>query len=519
MLAAMPTAPDQQVPPGTGRPRGRDDACPGALRLHAADDGALARIRIPGGVLTAGQAAALGTAAARLGDGEVHLTSRGNAQLRGLGASCGAELERLLTAAELLPSAAHERVRNIVASPLSGLDGRGHFDVRRWLFALDGLLCASAPARALSGRFLFALDDGRGDMAALAADVTLRAAPAGPDGPTGFALLGVGRNTPVRVPADAAVRAALLAAELFLAAAATGSAPPPAPTPSPGSAPPTGPVPVTAWRVADLPDGGAELSAEVARRLAASGIPVTSAAAPPVGGAVANSARAQASPAPGIVAHPQRALPVVALSVLAPLGRLTAEQWCALADLAGRTRDGELRLTPWRGAVIPGVAEADAQRELAALAATGLVTDGRSPWVGVGACVGRPGCARSLADVRADATAAVRAEAGAQRGDTGGGTGGAAYAHHDGEGRLPLYWSGCSRGCGRPRGDRVDVVATPDGYRVDVVRDGAVPTSAVTTGTVPIDPVPTGAVPTGSPSGTADLAATVAAARRGAVSR
>ncbi len=499
MLAAMPTAPDQQVPPGTAPSRGRDDACPGALRLHAADDGALARIRVPGGVLTARQARELGAAAARFGDGELHLTSRGNAQLRGLGTSCGAALEQLLTAAGLLPSAAHERVRNVVASPLSGLDGRGRLDVRPWLRDLDALLCGSAAATALSGRFLFALDDGRGDVAALAADVTLRAAPGGADG---AALLGLGRRAPVRVRAADAPRAALLAAELFVAAAARSSA----------------------WRVADLPDGGAALTAEVARALGESGALLTSA-----GAAAVDGARDHGGPALGIIAQPPS--PVVALSVLAPMGRLTAAQWDALVALAERTGDGELRLTPWRGVVVPGVREDRAQAEAAALAAAGLVTDAGSPWFGVSACVGRPGCAKSLADVRADAAAAVLGDPGS-------------VAPGD---RLPLpvHWSGCARACGRPRGDRVDVVATPDGYRVDVVRGGApvgqpagegapgaaadaAGTGAVTSlsaGPVAVDatgdvtPGATGPVAAGRPRTPPDLAATVAAARRGAVSR
>ena len=518
MLAAMPSASDQQVPHGTARPRDRDDACPGALRLHSADDGALARIRVPGGVLTARQAEALGTAAARLGDGEIHLTSRGNAQLRGLGASCGAALERLLTAAGLLPSAAHERVRNIVASPLSGLDDRGHLDVRPWLRDLDALLCASGPARALSGRFLFALDDGRRDVSALAADVTLRATP------DGGALLTLGRNAPVRVPADAAARAALLAAEVFVAAT-TPTAVPAAPSTAPAPVRTADPAPPTAWRIADLPDGGAALAAEVARLLGESVTPAT-----PPDTRTVNGPREKGGPAPGVVRHPQLPRPVVALSVLAPLGRLTAGQWRALVALAGRTEDAELRLTPWRGVVVPGVHEADARRESDILAAAGLVTDPRSPWRGVGACVGRPGCAKSLADVRADAAAVLPDPPTDRRHDYDGGSdaAGAPDPADQGANLLPVYWSGCARGCGRPRGDRVDVVATPDGYRVDVIRDGAAHPGAVHPGAAEAGATGTDTVgartdrtdrTAGGTLGPADLAATVAAARRGAVSR
>ena len=107
MLAAMPSPSD---PPVSGAfaaataGRGRDDACPGALRLHAADDGALARIRVPGGLLTLRQAEAAATAADRLGDGRIDLTSRGNLQVRGLrDPGAGTELAALLGEADCCP--------------------------------------------------------------------------------------------------------------------------------------------------------------------------------------------------------------------------------------------------------------------------------------------------------------------------------------------------------------------------------------------------------------------------------
>lgn len=426
MLAAMPPPAPRFTQPGDARFRARGDACPGALRLHRADDGALARVRVPGGVLSWEQADGLRELAGRLGDGELYLTSRGNVQLRGLGAECGSELASRMYEMGLLPSERHERVRNVVASPLSGLDGLGARDVRPWLTALDALVCGSGEAAGLSGRFLFALDDGRGDVDALGADVTLRARG------DGDAELRVGALESVAlVPADEAPGAALLAALAFLeAAGGTGGAS--------GSRSSSG---SGAWRVAELADGGASLFDAVVRRLRGAGRPVALGTVP-----VPDAA----PPALGAVTGPGD---TDALSVGLPLGRADAARWRALTDLARDHGTGELRLTPWRGIVVPGVRRDRAPGALDALEAAGLVTGDRSPWTGVGACVGRPGCAKSLADVQGDAASALPV---APRADA-----------------LPVHWSGCERRCGHPRGEWVDVVAGPDGgYRISVVRDG-----------------------------------------------
>ncbi|MEE1746341.1 precorrin-3B synthase [Streptomyces sp. NPDC006641] len=436
MLAAMPRPATSPSPPGDSSRRDRGDACPGTLRLHRADDGALARVRVPGGLLTAAQADALGAVAERLGDGELHLTSRGNVQLRGLRPDCGGELAGLLGEAGLLPSARHERIRNIVASPLSGLDGRGARDVGPWLSRLDALLCAGEGTAGLSGRFLFVLDDGRGDVDALGGDVTLLAQD------DGTALLRIGTApTAVRIPGAQAPRAALVAAETFLdRASGTG-----------------------AWRVPDLPGGADALREEVVRRLRATvpgGLTTEDRACP----------RGSDGPAPGVVTGPDAA---TALSVGIPLGRVGPAQWRSLTDTARRRGRGELRLTPWRGVVVPGVERRESAGLLEALAATGLVVGPDSPWSGVGACIGRPGCARSLADVRAQAAASVGPV-----------------------GLLPVYWSGCERRCGHPRGEWVDVVATPDGHRISLVRGEERD------------------APVSVPDGPCGLAAAVAAARR-----
>jgi precorrin-3B synthase len=54
-------------------------------------------------------------------------------------------------------------VRNVLASPQTGLAG-GRADLRPVINRLDTLLCANPRLGRLPGRFLFALDDGRGDL-------------------------------------------------------------------------------------------------------------------------------------------------------------------------------------------------------------------------------------------------------------------------------------------------------------------------------------------------------------------
>ncbi|MFF5444036.1 cobalamin biosynthesis protein CobG [Streptomyces sp. NPDC012888] len=405
--------------------RDRGDACPGALRLHAADDGYLARVRIPGGMLTPHQASVLGLAADRFGDGHLELTSRGNVQLRGLAERCGDGLARLLDSAGLLPAPGHERIRNVVASATHA--------VEPWIAELDRLLCANARVAALSGRFLFALDDGSGDVSSLDPDVTVlgERSGTGPAQEYAGALVRLGTTAAgaVRVSAADAPRAALLAAEYFLDAAAAAG---------------TG-----AWRVAELPAEHAPDHTELAARLEAADIGATPVADP--------AWPWSPPPAPWGGSRPSRHQ---TLTALVPLGRLSTGQWRELVQVADRSA-GPLRITPWRSVVLRGAPVTRPFDGPARLRSAGLVLDGDSPWRTVTACTGRPGCAKALADVRADARALLEAA----------------------DGPLPVHWSGCERRCGHPRGSAwADVVATADGYRVGRA-PGPAPATAPTTAT------------------------------------
>ncbi|WP_239346645.1 MULTISPECIES: nitrite reductase [unclassified Frankia] len=362
------------------------DRCPGALRAHQAADGLLARVRLPGGFLSAEQLLTLVAVAAAGGDPRLELTTRANVQVRAL-----AEHEVALSAARLadaglLPSVTHERVRNIMASPLAGLDSPT--DLAAVVAELDTELCARPGLADLPGRFLFGVDDGRGDIASLHPDITL-VLTARTASVCGFS-----------VPRAAVVPTALAFAESFLAERAVQNS--------------------AAWRVAELTGG---ISVVARRALAPGGFEV------PAGRDVLPP---RLRPA-GLVEQIDGGTALVAL---APLGRLSSAQATLLARHAGPRG---LRVTPWRGIVLPDLP--DPEEFAAAAADLGLGVDDTSPWYWLSACTGTPGCTSALADVQTDAAAAA--------------------------GRWPgrhAHFSGCRRRCGRPADTRIDVIATDEGY-------------------------------------------------------
>lgn len=146
--------------------RTRADMCPGVWRPWQADDGLLVRIRLLGGRLPTEALQRLSEVSQHHGDGRIYLTRRANLQLRGLpgdGCQLTAAALAAIESTGLLPSRTHELVRNVLVSPQTGLAG-GRADLRCVTTQLDALICADAKLGRLPGRFLFTLDDGRGDL-------------------------------------------------------------------------------------------------------------------------------------------------------------------------------------------------------------------------------------------------------------------------------------------------------------------------------------------------------------------
>ncbi len=223
--------------------------------------------------------------------------------------------------------------------------------------ALDRALQGDEALAALPGRFWFSIDDGRGDVSGLRADVGVQI------GDTGVALLLAGADTGVRLSPDDAVDTMVEIARRFQA------------------------VRGKRWRVTEL-DNPSELVGDLAVT-----VPEQAGRYPHDTG----------RPPVGWIAQTRDPVPDrVALGAAVPLGVLPARTAEFVAAI-----ESPIVVTPWRSILVCDLTEEVADTSLRVLAPLGLVFDENSPWLTVSACTGSPGCDKSLSDVRADARAAL----------------------------------------------------------------------------------------------------------------
>lgn len=172
------------------------------LRPYISGDGALVRLRVPGGRIGADVLTELMALAGEYGAPALQLTSRANLQLRALPDPLPQGLIERIEATGLLPSASHERVRNILAAPLNP-------SLRPLVDALDAAITADPALTALPGRFLFALSDETGSVLSQGWDLAYQQL--GAD--RGLVLAG---DRALEVSHKAAVSALIYRARLFL---------------------------------------------------------------------------------------------------------------------------------------------------------------------------------------------------------------------------------------------------------------------------------------------------------------
>ncbi len=396
--------------------------CPGARRPMATGDGLLVRLRITAGIVSADLAGEIADLSRRFGNELIDLSQRANLQIRGVEPQNLDELLGHLDRLGLLdPSAEAEAVRNIVPSPLAGLDPSAAIDGRTLARALEARLAGDPTLHALPGKFGFVVDEGgRLSLDDVAVDVKL----SGIGTAEGPRVLVAIATRPAHWQAIALVtpeEAPDRAADLARAVVKLRAALPDAPRRMHEIVARTG--------IAALfrASGFGEISAEVA------------------------SLRPRRSGAEAVLGDHTHE-PGGCIGIGAPYGRFTADQLALLGELAGERAAGEIRLTPWRTVLIPGVGPEKMPRIRPWIAAARLVFAADDPRLAVVTCAGSTGCRNATRDTRADAEHL------------------AAVARRLARSGTTLHVSGCEKGCAHPGPAPFTLTARGGAY--DLVRDG-----------------------------------------------
>ncbi len=374
--------------------------CPGLLHPMPTGDGLLVRLHPLLGRLTARQLQAIATAARTCGNELLDVSSRGNLQIRGVLANLHPALVEQLAAAGLAGPAQ----RRTISSPLAGLDPTDHVDAAALAARVEAAL---RTVEGLPGKLAIVVDGGgRFPLVELDAEIyavavsssSIAVGLAAADGPRWC-----GTTSPSALPSA-------LAAMLTDLARAVGSG--------------------KSLAMRDAPADLRARLADVARL------------APPI-----VPSRRPRAPRAGLLSMLRGRVSVV---LALPFGRCDADQLTQIASWAERFGGGEVRLSPWRGIVIPEVRRKDLRTLIALVSGAGLIMEPADPRLAVFACPGQPDCVNASVMTRRDA--ARLAAAARPLIQTGG----------------QIHVSGCAKGCAHPGPAALTLVGDDGAYRVVV---------------------------------------------------
>jgi precorrin-3B synthase len=390
-------------------------------------DGLLARLRITGGILGTRKAQAIAACAIRYGNGLIDLSNRANLQLRGVSPATLQDLTSELRDLGILDATPEaEAVRNVVASPLAGVDPDAALDIRPVVQALETRLTADASLHRLPAKFGFLIDDGGHlPLSQVGADVRFEAFNTA-QGPYFSIRLGDASKVSLGdCPPDQLPDCAAKIAEAFLRVQCGTQSP---------------------RRMGELVRGAA-----FASFAKAAGFQV----APRPPGPVRNFEMAR------VVGHGHvGAMHYVGAAM--PFGRLSGEALAHLASLAEQHGATELRLTPWRAMLIAGLSAEDAGSLVPELEASRFIVDAHDPRLYVAACPGAPSCRRATTSVQEDAERL------------------AGLLRRLGPKALVLHVSGCSKGCAHASATAFTLVGNAGHY--DLVENGTARDAALVAG-------------------------------------
>ena len=366
----------------------------GLFYVAPAQDSFMLRMRVPGGILTTRQMHGLAEMATEWGSGRADLTTRANLQIREFQPK---DIVRVLNEVHALGMSSRgsgaDNIRNITASPITGLDPTELYDVAPLADALHNYILNSRDIYGLPRKFNVAFDNG--GAISVVADTN----------DIGFVAVrvGEGRSIPAGVyfPRIALRnhRAQTIRNRLRSAAA-------PGTDSGRGRRNDSRLLEVERRdrtdrkkaRLKYLVDrwGVEKFLEETEKRLAFPIIRFPEAECEP---------RNQIDRAGHIGVHPQRQPGFHYIGISVPVGRLPAEQMHALADLADSFGSGELRLTVWQNLLIPNIPtqHLDAALGKQFRATVGLDCTAGTVLSGTVACTGNRGCRYAASDTKTHA--------------------------------------------------------------------------------------------------------------------
>lgn len=380
---------------GGARPKPEDNfrwRYHGLFYVAPNQDSYMCRLRIPNGILSHWQFAAVADIAQRFGGGYAHVTTRANLQIREILPPNGPVLlEALADVGLIAKGAGADNIRNVTGSATAGIDRQELLDTRPDARAWHHHILNSRVMYGLPRKFNVAFDGGGiihtledtndiGFQAVAAAEaapiehgIWYRLLLGGITGHEDFA-----RDTGVVLRPGDAVKVADAIVRVFV----------------------------------DHGDRTNRNKARLKYVLDEWGFErFLKAVEEKLGGNLTRVAASHLKPRPHydrlahIGVHAQKQPGLNWIGVALPVGKMTAAQMRVLAAIARETGDGDLRLTVWQNLLISGVPDAKVEDAKAHLEAIGLGWTANSIRAGLVACTGSRGCKFANSDTKGDALA------------------------------------------------------------------------------------------------------------------
>ena len=362
----------------------------GLFYVAPAQDSYMCRMRVPNGILTHWQFRAIAEIAERCGGGYAHVTTRANLQIREIKAQSASDvLESLVDIGVTCRGSGADNIRNVTGSATAGIDSRELLDTRPHARAWHHHILNDRGLYGLPRKFNVSFDGG-GIIPTLedTNDIGFQAVRVGQGAPVAegvwyrLALGGItghhdlARDTGVLVAPDDAVSVADAIVRVFVAQGDRTNR--------------------NKARLKYVLDswGFEKFLAAVENTL---GRNFERVASEHVDARVSHDRLAH------IGVHPQRQAGLNWIGVWTPLGHITAGQMVAIADVARKFGDGDIRLTVWQNLLVSGVHDEHIETALAAIAAAGLATKVSNARAGLVACTGNRGCKFAASDTKGHA--------------------------------------------------------------------------------------------------------------------